>query len=85
MKYKETMDVEIIQKLINDKCKTLLQQLQTDCNKDTENAIQERRDDFEAQIEELRKKDIISLSENAWLFSPNIGKIWRIFNFKSKS
>ena len=24
MKYKETMDVEIIQELINDKCKTLL-------------------------------------------------------------
>ena len=74
MKYKETMDVEIIQELINDKCKTLLKELQSACNKDTKNAIEKRRGDFKDQIEELRKKDIMSLSENAWLFSPNIGK-----------
>ena len=56
MKYKETMDVEIIQELINDKCKTLLKELQSACNKDTKNAIEKRRGDFKDQIEELRKK-----------------------------
>jgi len=73
-KFNTDIKKQIYSELRNTYFQEIISDIITKTNSDTKTAEVEHAKNFEKQIDDNRKKDIISLNTNAWLFSPNIGK-----------